>query len=204
MAIILLTRHGHNEYVKQGRLAGRLSGVHLDQLGQDQAKELAQALAAAPIKAIYSSPLERAVETAQPLAAIHNLNITKREGLLELDIGKWQGKTLKQVARTKLWKVVQNNPARARFPEGESFGEAQLRIANELETLAAKHKPKDMIVCVGHSDMLKLAVAYYLGLSLDFFQRLTIDPATISTLYIGKSSTRLINLNYSPTSKLNP
>lgn len=204
MAIILLTRHGHNEYVKQGRLAGRLSGVHLDQLGQDQAKELAQALAATPIKAIYSSPLERAVETAQPLAEIHNLKITEREGLLELDIGKWQGKTLKQVARTKLWKVVQNNPARARFPEGESFGEAQLRIANELETLAAKHKPKDMIVCVGHSDMLKLAVAYYLGLSLDFFQRLTIDPATISTLYIGKPSSRLINLNYSPTSKLNP
>lgn len=204
MAIILLTRHGHNKYVKQGRLAGRLSGVHLDQLGQDQAKELAQALAAAPIKAIYSSPLERAVETAQPLAAIHNLKITQREGLLELDIGKWQGKTLKQVARTKLWKVVQNNPARARFPEGESFGEAQLRIANELETLAAKHKPKDMIVCVGHSDMLKLAVAYYLGLSLDFFQRLTIDPATISTLYIGKSSSRLINLNYSPASKLIP
>lgn len=203
MATILLTRHGQNEYVKQGRLAGRLPRVHLNQQGREQAKKLGEVLATMPIKAIYSSPLERAVETAEPIAAKHDLSVIKREGLLEMDIGKWQGKTIKQVARTKLWKVVQYNPTLARFPEGESFGEAQLRIAGELETLTSMHKPKDIIVCVGHSDMIKLAVAYYLGLSLDFFQRLTIDPATISTLYIGKSGTRLINLNYSPTSKRN-
>lgn len=203
MAIILLIRHGENEYVKKHRLAGRLPGVHLNKRGREQADILAETLAAMPIKAIYSSPLERAVETGEPIAVTHKLKVIKREGLLELDVGNWQGKTIKQVARTKLWKVVQNNPARARFPEGETFGEAQLRIANEIEYLTAKHKPRDTIICVGHSDMIKLAVAYYLGLSLDFFQRLTIDPATISTLYIGKSSTRLINLNYSPTSKHN-
>jgi probable phosphoglycerate mutase len=143
------------------------------------------------------------VETAEPIAAKHDLSVIKREGLLEMDIGKWQGKTIKQVARTKLWKVVQYNPTLARFPEGESFGEAQLRIAGELETLTSMHKPTDIIVCVGHSDMIKLAVAYYLGLSLDFFQRLTVAPASITTLNIGKSGTRLVNLNYSPTSKLN-
>ena len=200
MATILLTRHGYNEYVIQGRLAGRLPRVHLNQQGKDQAKKLSEVLATMPIKAIYSSPLERAMETAEPIAAKHDLRVIKREGLLEMDIGKWQGKTIKQVARTKLWKVVQNNPALARFPEGESFGEAQLRIAGELETLASKHKPKDMIVCVGHSDMIKLAVAYYLGLSLDFFQRLTVAPASVSTLIIGKSGAHLVNLNYLPTS----
>jgi probable phosphoglycerate mutase len=203
MTTILLTRHGQNEYVKQGRLAGRLPRVHLNQQGREQAKKLGEVLATIPIKAIYSSPLERAVETAEPIAAKHDLSVIKREGLLEMDIGKWQGKTIKQVARTKLWKVVQYNPTLARFPEGESFGEAQLRIAGELETLTSMHKPTDIIVCVGHSDMIKLAVAYYLGLSLDFFQRLTVAPASITTLNIGKSGTRLVNLNCSPTSKGN-
>lgn len=198
MPTILLIRHGHNEYVGKGRLAGRLPGVHLDEQGLTQARELAKALEDVPIKAVYSSPLSRAVETAKPIAAIHKLKVINRKGLLELDMGSWEGKTIKQVARTKLWKSVQHTPSLARFPQGESFGEAQMRIAAELEVLAAKHKSKEIIVCVGHSDMIKLAVAYYLGLPLDFFQRLTVSPASISTLYIGKDGTRLINLNHNP------
>ena len=198
MPTILLIRHGHNEYVGKGRLAGRLPGVHLDELGLTQARALAKALADMPIKAVYSSPLSRAVETAKPIAAAHKLNVINRRGLLEIDVGRWEGRTIKQVARTKLWKSVQHSPSLVRFPEGESFGEAQLRIAGELEDLAAKHKSKEIIVCVGHSDMIKLAVAYYLGLPLDFFQRLIVAPASISTLYIEKAGTRLINLNHNP------
>ncbi len=198
MPTILLIRHGHNEYVGKGRLAGRLPGILLDERGLTQARELAKALADVPIKAVYSSPLSRAIETAMPIAVAHKLKVINRKGLLELDMGSWEGKTIKQVARTKLWKSVQHTPSLARFPQGESFGEAQMRIAAELEVLAAKHKYKEIIVCVGHSDMIKLAVAYYLGLPLDFFQRLTVSPASISTLYIGKDGTRLINLNHNP------
>lgn len=198
MTTILLIRHGQNDYVKEGRLAGRQPGVHLNKNGKSQAKQLAQYLAKTAVKAIYSSPLDRAVETAAPIAKLHKLSVLKRKALIEMDIGKWQGKTLKQVGRTKLWKVVQKNPSRARFPEGESFAEAQLRIAAELENIAVQHKSKDIVVCVGHSDMIKLAIAYYLGLPLDLFQRLTVQPASISTLVFHNSGTQIININYLP------
>jgi probable phosphoglycerate mutase len=195
MPIILLIRHGENEYVKKGRLAGRLPGVSLNEKGRAQAEALGKALKTSPIKAVYSSPLERTMETAQPIAEARNLKVIPREGLLEINYGTWQDKTLKQLRRRVLWKVVQHNPSMAHFPDGESFATAQQRISNELQTLCNQHKPKDVIVCVSHSDIIKLAIAYYLGLPLDLFQRLMVMPASISTLHFGKTSSRLINLN---------
>ncbi|MDH3944982.1 MAG: histidine phosphatase family protein, partial [Anaerolineae bacterium] len=171
MATILLIRHGQNDHVREGRLAGRLAGVHLNAAGREQATALADSLSGVPIKAVYSSPLERAMETAEPIATAKNLGVIPREGLLEVDIGEWSGRTLKQVRRTKLWKRVQENPSAARFPGGESFGEAQLRLAEEIQSIAGKHKSKDILVCVSHSDSIKLAAAYFLGLPLDLFQR---------------------------------
>lgn len=202
MPTILLIRHGENDYVRKARLAGRKSGVHLNEKGRQQADLLAETLAKTKLKAVYTSPLERALETAQPIASAHKLKVIKRDGLLELDMGKWQDKTLKQVRRQKLWRVVQNTPSLARFPEGESFAEAQSRIVHDLDVLAAQHKPRDVIACVGHSDMIKLAVAFYLGLPLDLFQRLTIAPASITTLFVGKTGARLYNLNHLPAGKI--
>jgi probable phosphoglycerate mutase len=199
MPVVLLIRHGENEYVKKGRLAGRKAGVHLNDKGRAQANALAEALAKMPVKAVYSSPLERTMETAEPLAEIHNLEVIARDGLLEVDYGDWQDKTLKQLARRKLWKTVQSAPAHMRFPGGESFGEAQLRIAEELTGLARTHKKKDVIACVGHSDMIKLAAAYFLGLPLDLFQRLIVQPASITTLHLSPDhGARLVNLNHIP------
>lgn len=199
MPVILLVRHGENEYVKKGKLAGRIPGVHLNDKGRAQAAALAEALRQHPVKAVYSSPLERTMETAAPIAAAFNLEVTRRDGLLEVDYGTWQDKTLKQLSRRKLWRTVQGAPALARFPEGESFAEAQLRIAHELETLAEMHKKNDMLVCVGHSDMIKLAAAYYLGLPLDLFQRLVVQPASVTTIQLmpGRFA-RLLNLNTIP------
>jgi probable phosphomutase (TIGR03848 family) len=199
MPIILLIRHGENEYVRKGRLAGRKPGVHLNENGRKQAETLAAMLAKAPIKAVYSSPLERTMETAAPIAKSRGLKVIERPGLLELDFGDWQDKTLKSLRRRKLWKTVQGRPSMMRFPNGESFSEAQQRVAAELEALVAMHKPKDMFVCVAHSDLIKLALAYYLGLPLDLFQRLMVAPASISTLHIGEGSAQLINLNFSPS-----
>jgi probable phosphoglycerate mutase len=199
MPVVLLIRHGENEYVKKGRLAGRKEGVHLNDKGRAQAQALAEALAKVPIKAVYSSPLERTMETAAPLAEIHKLKVIARDGLLEVDYGDWQDKTLKQLARRKLWKTVQSTPAHMRFPGGESFGEAQLRIAEELTELARTHKKKDIIACVGHSDMIKLAAAYFLGLPLDLFQRLIVQPASVTTLHLSPDQgARLVNLNHIP------
>jgi probable phosphoglycerate mutase len=198
MPIVLLVRHGENDYVKKHRLAGRKPGVHLNEKGRAQAHTLAQALTKTKIKAVYSSPLERTVETAQPIARAHDLKVIEREGLLEVNFGKWQDKTLKQLARQNLWKTVQNHPSQARFPEGESFADAQHRIISEIEILCGMHKPKDTFVCVCHSDMIKLVVAYYLGIPLDLFQRLIVQPGSISTLYIGKGGVRLFNLNHVP------
>jgi probable phosphomutase (TIGR03848 family) len=199
MPLLLLVRHGENDYVKKKRLAGRLPGVHLNETGYQQAQTVAHTLASklkkASIQSIFSSPLERTMETAEPIAEALDIPIVERPGLIETDFGDWQGKTLKDLARRKLWKVVQKNPSLMRFPGGESFAETQTRICSEIEILRSKHRENDVIICVSHSDPIKLAVAYYLGLPLDLFQRLTIAPASITTLLINESGSRLLNLN---------
>jgi probable phosphomutase (TIGR03848 family) len=196
MPTILLIRHGENEYVAKGRLAGRLPGVHLNENGIKQAQALAKALQHAPVKAVYTSPLERTTETAQPIAQALGLDVIPDSGLLEVDFGEWQNKTLKQLRRRKLWKTVQGAPTRMRFPNGETFANAQQRIVEVIENLSNKHKNQDLVICVSHSDIIKLALAYYLGLPLDLFQRLVVAPASISTLHISEGWARVININH--------
>ncbi len=195
MPTLLLIRHGENEYVKKGRLAGRLPGVHLNETGRSQAQSVADRLAKAPIKAIYASPLERAMETAEPLATRLGLETLPRAGFLETDYGEWQGQTLKSLRRLKLWRTVQNAPSLARFPGGESFAECQRRVCGEIEWICAQHDAKDLVACVFHADPIKLAVAFYIGLSLDHFQRLACSPASITTLIIAENGSHLANLN---------
>lgn len=199
MPIILLIRHGETDYVKNGRLAGRQAGIHLNKEGQAQVILLAEKLKGAPIKAVYSSPLERAIETAQPIASGLGLEIIPRAGLTETEIGEWADKTVKQLRRLKLWKSIQNSPSSARFPGGESIVEAQFRFTQEISALCQLHEAKDFFVCVSHADPIKLGVAYFLGLPLDFFQRLSISPASVTTLLMGDMGVRLMTLNYSPT-----
>ncbi len=202
MPLFLLIRHGENDYVKQGKLAGRLPGVHLNETGRLQAQRLAERLVKAPLKAIYASPLERALETAEPLAQKLGLEVQVHPGLLETAAGAWTGQLLKTLRRTRQWKIVQLAPSRFRFPEGETFAEAQQRIVTELEALCAQHAAKDIVACVSHSDPIKLAVAYYLGLPLDHFQRLSISPGSITALMLGESSSTLLTLNYDPAFQL--
>lgn len=196
MPTVLLIRHGENDYVKKGRLAGRLPGVHLNARGQAQAAALAAALKDVRLAAVYSSPLERAVQTAQPLAAARKLPIVKRKGLLESDLGEWQGKLLKTLQRDKRWATLQNKPSLFRFPGGEGMLEQQARLVAEIETLCAMHKPKDVIACVLHADPIKLIIAHYAGMPLDQFQRLSIATASVSTLHIEPGRAMLERLNW--------
>lgn len=196
MPLVLLIRHGENDYVKKGRMAGRLPGVHLNKRGQAQAQAVAEKLCGAPIKAVYSSPMERALETAEPLAKALGLEIIPRPGLLESDIGEWHDQRWKGLRRTKIWKTVQYRPSLFRFPGGESFLEGQARICQEILELCSMHDPKDVFVCVSHADPIKLAVAYFIGLPLDMFQRLAVSPASITALQIGEGHSSLLTLNY--------
>lgn len=199
MSLLLLIRHGENEFVKTGKLPGHLPGIHLNERGQKQAQALGEALKDVPLKAIYSSPLERAMETAEPIAAVHQLEIIQESGLRDANVGKWEGKSLKVLRLTNAWKVVQHSPSRFQFPEGESFIDLQTRIANALEGIVKKHnKPKDIIAVVFHADPIKLAVAHFLGLPLDHFQRLSCDTGSVSALYVGEMGANLIKLNQRP------
>jgi len=198
MPLLLLIRHSNNDHLQQGRMAGRLPGVHLNERGRAQAAELVRSLADVPIKAIYSSPLERAVETAAPLAQAKGLEIQIRPGLLETDFGDWQGKSYKQIRRRKLWKTLEDKPSLARFPGGESILEQQTRVVNEIRNILSAHQSKDILALVSHADPIKLAVAHYLGLPLENFQRLEVETSSVTVLTIGKKGARLLILNLKP------
>lgn len=197
MTTILLIRHGQNNLVGK-RLAGRQPGVHLNQKGLEQAQAVADLLKEAPVKAIYSSPLERAVQTAEPLAARCNLPIQIHPGLIEVDFGNWQGKTFKQLQRMKLWKTVQEKPSEMCFPGGESFIAAQLRAAAAIEEIAAKHEEKDLVACFSHSDTIRLALSHFLAMPLDAFQRVGIDTASVTTLHLHQGRVFVANVNFLP------
>jgi len=135
----MLIRHGQNDMVGE-KLAGRLPGVHLNEVGQAQARRVAAELAHLQLKAVYSSPLERARETADPIARVHGLAVEIIPELIEIDFGDWQGKRLKRLKKGRLWKMVQSSPGSFRFPDGESFKEAQIRVAHSLTALSEKHE----------------------------------------------------------------
>ena len=198
MPLLLLIRHGENDYTKTHKLAGRLPKVHLNEHGKKQAQALADALTNVPVKAIYSSPLERAMETAKPIAKSLGLAVQKEKGLLETNVGDWQGRSLKRLYLYKHWKVVQRAPSRAQFPNGETFYECQNRIVSTLDGILAKHKQKDIVACVFHADPIKLAVAHYIGLPLDQFQRLGCNTGSVSALAIGEMGANLMKLNQRP------
>ena len=198
MPLLLLIRHGENDYTKKHKLAGYTPDVHLNERGQSQAQALADALKDVPIKAIYSSPLERAVETATPIAKARALAIQVEAGLLETNVGKWQGRSLAALRLQKHWKVVQSAPSRAQFPEGETFYECQTRIVTALDSISRKYKPQEIIACVFHADPIKLAVAHYIGLPLDHFQRLSCDTGSLTALYLSEAGANLIKLNQRP------
>lgn len=196
MTSIYLIRHGENDYVGKGKLAGWLPGVHLNDNGRQQAQAIADLFKPIKLKAIYASPLDRTMETAQPLAEMKNQEVIPAPGIGEIHFGTWEGKRLKVLHKRKLWPVVQRTPSLARFPEGESFPEAQARAVAEVERLRANHLgQKDAFACVSHSDVIKLIVAHYLGLPLDLFQRLHVAPASITALWVDDHGSRLLFLN---------
>lgn len=192
--LLLLIRHAMNDWVKSGRLAGRSPHVHLNAQGRQQTQVLAQRLASIPLHAVFASPLERAQETAAPIAQAHELEVQTCPGIGELDFGEWTGRELKELSQGPLWRLVQVRPSAVRFPGGESFLEASHRAVDQVEELAACH-PEKTIALVSHADVIKTVVAHYLGMHLDLFQRLVISPASITVLSFTPMGGLVLSVN---------
>ncbi|HYT29212.1 MAG TPA: MSMEG_4193 family putative phosphomutase [Actinomycetota bacterium] len=193
MALLLLIRHAVTE-ATGSRLSGRTPGIHLSERGREQAKALAERIAPVPLAAIHSSPLERCLETAEALAAARTVAVTPAQGLLEVDYGAWTGRSLPQLARTKLWTTVQQSPSSARFPGGETLAEVQRRSVDALGAIAARH-PRGIVAAVTHADVIRLALAQYTGVHLDLFQRIVVSPASVSAVFLGDRIPRIVRVN---------
>jgi probable phosphoglycerate mutase len=201
----LLVRHAVNDWVKTGKLAGWTPGVHLNEEGHKQAHALGERLAKAKITALYSSPLERCIETAQAIASFHeNLPLQSQAQIGEVGYGQWQGARLGRLAMRKAWHTVQFFPTRMQFPEGETMRGAQARAVDAIESLYKQYN-RGIVVCVSHSDVIKMILAHYLGMHLDMFQRLAVSPASISILSLGPNRPMVERINdTSHLANLNP
>ncbi len=192
---LLLIRHGLTDYTTVHRMPGWTLGIHLNDEGRAQAAALARRLAGVKLAAIYASPLERAVETAGPLAEARGLTIQVRRDLGELHPGDWTGRTAKELEGEELWPIIHAYPSGVRLPGGESFLGCQARLVAGLDAIRSAH-PGQTVAVVSHADPIKLAVAYYLGLPLDLFQRLSISPASVTVVAFQRMGPRLVCLNY--------
>ncbi|MBK8904223.1 MAG: MSMEG_4193 family putative phosphomutase [Anaerolineaceae bacterium] len=187
MTTILLVRHGENDWVKKHRLAGWIEGIHLNENGRQQAAAAAERLAPLPVKAIYSSPVLRCRETADLIANTFDLPVNLLDSLGEVRYGEWEGKKIKKLAKKKEWFTVQFYPSRMQFPGGDSLRGVQIRGVEAIEALAQNHEDQDIIVVVSHADLIKLVLAYYLGVHIDLFQRLIVSPASVSVLNLARN-----------------
>ena len=175
-------------------LSGRAPGIDLSEKGREQAAALGARLAGLPVAAVYASPIERTTQTAQAVAAHHDLPVLPLPGVIEADSGEWTGGEIKELAKTDLWKTVQRAPSRARFPNGESLAEMQTRMVSALEAVVADH-PGELVVVVSHADPIKAAIAHFTGVHLDLFQRIVVSPASVTVFELSAHGAALVKCN---------
>ncbi len=190
---LLLVRHAVTAETGP-MLSGRTPGIHLSDKGVDQAEATASRIAAIPLAAIYASPIERTTQTAQRIAARHQLDVEPLPGVIEADYGDWTGQKLVDLAKTPEWSVVQSTPSRARFPNGESLLEMQTRMVSAIEEVMARHR-NETVVIVSHADPIKATIAYFTGMHLDLFQRLNVSPASVTVLDFHAHGVMLVKSN---------
>jgi len=191
---LLLIRHALNDWVGK-RIAGWTPGVVLNEEGREQAARLAEWLEPVPLEAVYSSPLERAVETAEPIARSHGLETVTRESIGESRYGELDGKPIEEIFKTDLWEQWRLHPSRTRFPGAETTYEVQVRVVSELEQILQDH-PEGNIAVVSHADPIRLAAAYYIGLALDLVGRLWVSPASVTVVRFDEWGPRLTHLSH--------
>jgi len=201
MATLILVRHGRTTANAAGILAGRTAGVRLDKVGRDQAVRTAERLAVVPLVAVVSSPLERCRQTARVILEHQSGGPVTRidRALTECDYGQWQGRPLAELAREPLWSVVQAQPSAATFPGGESLAAMHARAVTAIRrqdaAIEAEHGPRAVWAAVTHGDIVKSVLADALGMHLDLFQRLNVNPASVSIVRYGTSRPDVVATN---------
>ncbi len=191
---VLLVRHGTTATTGVV-LPGRAPGLHLAESGRAQAEAAAARIGAlGDVRAVYASPLERAQETAAPIARAAGRRVRTVEGLNECDFGAWTGRKLADLRRLAAWRQVQSTPSGFRFPDGESFAEMQTRICGTLGQLATRHRG-GAIVAVSHADPIKAAAAQAVGTPLDLFQRIVISPCSVTVIAYGGGGPVVLTVN---------
>jgi probable phosphoglycerate mutase len=191
--LLFLIRHALTSHTGH-RLSGWMPDIHLSEEGERQVNDLVDRMRPVKLAAIYSSPLERTMETAKPLAASKRLRLRVREDLGEVRYGDWEGKRMETLARTKLWRSVQFRPSAVRFPNGETILETQARAIAAVERIRDEHADQPVAV-VTHADVIRLLAAHYAGVHVDLYQRISVAPVSVSALWIGRGGPRILKLN---------
>ena len=195
MATVILVRHGRTTANATGVLAGRTPGVDLDEVGRGQAALTGERLAAVPLAAVVSSPLERCQQTAQHILDRQTGTpfAPTEPGITECDYGQWQGRRLADLMTEDLWPLVQSQPSAVVFPEGEAMAAMQARAVAAIRrhdaAIEAEHGPEAVWVAVSHGDIIKSILADAFGVHLDLFQRINVGPASASIVRYGAGRT---------------
>jgi probable phosphomutase (TIGR03848 family) len=201
MTTVLLIRHGRTQANTAGVLAGRSPGVGLDATGEQQAAELATRLSGVQLRAIVTSPLRRCRQTAQALLSNQSDScvLAVEQGLVECGYGEWTGKSVRDLSKDKLWGAVLQQPSAVRFPGGESMSEMSARAIGAVRAwnarIEAEHGTHAIWAAVSHGDLIKAILADALGMHLDSFQRIVVDPGSISIVRYTASRPYLITAN---------
>ena len=199
MSTVILARHGRTSANASGVLAGRTAGIVLDDVGVEQARSAAARLQGLAVAAAFTSPLERCRQTSKLLLAGTGVTARVERGLNECDYGDWAGRPMKQLVKEDLWKVIQAHPAGVRFPNGESMAEMSARSVAAVRTCDAKvtaeHGDGAVWLAVAHGDVIKAVLADALGMHLDAFQRIVVDPASLSVIRYTPQRSYVLAMN---------
>ncbi|HEX3773337.1 MAG TPA: histidine phosphatase family protein [Polyangiaceae bacterium] len=193
MTLLLFVRHGATDAAGKV-LSGRLGGFPLNALGQAEARAVSEMLSTVQLEAVYSSPLERALGTAERIAAARPLNVRVRESLTDIDFGAWSGRSIAELEGVDEFRRFNAHRAVAHVPEGERVGAVQARMVEAVAEITSTH-PTGAVAVVSHADPIRFALAFFLGLALDHTHRLEIATGSISGLELNEYDARLLYLN---------
>jgi ribonuclease H / adenosylcobalamin/alpha-ribazole phosphatase len=193
VSLFYLIRHGEHDWLKRG-IAGRISGVRLNAHGKQQAENIAVRLAPVKFDAIISSPMERAIETAEPLARAKETKITIAPEITELDFGEWNGSIFEKLNSDPRWTEWNRNRSVVRMPSGELMSEVQARVVGFLERLHSQNS-NGTFALFSHGDSIRAAICYWTATPLDLLPRLEIEPGSISVLRLTAEGPRIVTLN---------
>lgn len=194
MTTFYLIRHAANDLLKRGAIAGWQPGVHLNEQGRREAARLADSLESAGMSHLYSSPLERARETAEPLAARLGIEVQTSEAIGEVRFGDWTGKTFVEIEADPRWRAWNESRSTARSPGGETMLEIQARFVGFMGRLSTE-LPERTVALFSHGDPIRAALLFYLGMPLDFVHRIEVSPASASILKVAESKARVVCIN---------